>query len=522
MAQKRLAMRKIKDVLRIHLLAPATSARQIAGAVGCGKTAVSDCLRRAAAAGLSTWEAVVDLDEDDLEQRLYPRSSKPVAASVRPLPDWNSVREELARRDHKVTLALLWQEYKAEHPDGYQYSQYVELYRRYEKKLSVVLRQHHRPGEKAFVDFCDGIFLVDPVTGDKIRTELFVAALGASSYTFARATLSQSLPSWLDCHVRMYNYFAGVTALTVPDNLRAAVKRPDRYEAELNPSYRELAEHYGTCIIPARVRKPRDKGKVEAAVLVAQRWILAALRHRTFYSLNELNAAIAELLEKLNGRVMRHVKQSRRELYERLDRAALKPLPEQPYEYADWKQVKVNIDYHVAFDEHYYSAPYSLIGETLWCRAAHTTLELFHKGKRIASHARSFVKYGYTTHPEHRPASHRAHLEWTPSRLIRWGQTIGPHTATLVEHVIRSKPHPEQGYRSALGLLRLGDKHGGERLERASEQAFKIRSPSYTTVKTLLQRRMEAAPLPGIDDKDTRQDTDALGAANVRGRGYYH
>jgi transposase len=275
-------MRKIKDVLRIHLLAPRTSARQIARAVGCGKTAASDCLRRAAAAGLRTWETVVDLDEDELEQRLYPRSSKPVAASVRPLPDWNSVREELARRDHKMTLALLWQEYKAEHPDGYQYSQYVELYRRYEKKLSVVLRQHHRPGEKAFVDFCDGIFLTDPVTGDKIRTELFVAALGASSYTFARATLSQSLPSWLDCHVRMYNYFNGVSALTIPDNLRAAVKRPDRYEAELNPSYRELAEHYGTCIIPARVRKPRDKGKVEAAVLVAQRWILAALRRRAY------------------------------------------------------------------------------------------------------------------------------------------------------------------------------------------------------------------------------------------------
>ena len=250
-------------------------------------------------------------------------------------------------------------------------------------------------------------------------------------------------------------------------------------------------------MIPARARKPRDKAKVEAAVLVAQRWILAVLRHRTFYTLAELNAAIAELLVKLNDRVMRHVKESRCSLYERLDRPALQPLPAAPYEYAEWKQVKVNIDYHVSFDDHYYSVPYALTGETLWCRAAHRTVELLHKSKRVASHARSFVKYAYTTTPEHRPASHRAHLEWTPSRLIQWGRTIGLNTAALVEHVIRSKPHPEQGYRSALGVLRLADKHGKERLERACDKAFRIGSPSYRTVKTMLQQRMESVPVRG-------------------------
>jgi transposase len=319
----------------------------------------------------------------------------------------------------------------------------------------------------------------------------------------------------------MYGFYQGVSALTIPDNLRAGVSGADRYEAELNPSYRELAEHYGTCVIPARVRKPRDKAKVEAAVLVAQRWILAVLRHRTFYTLPELNEAICELLVKLNDRVMRHVRESRRSLYERLDRPALQSLPAAPYEYAEWKQVKVNIDYHVSFDDHFYSVPYTLVGETLWCRAAQRTVELLHKGKRVASHARSFVKYAYTTEPSHRPASHRAHLEWSPSRLIDWGRTIGPSTAALVEYVIRSKPHPEQGYRSALGILRLADKHGKDRLERASDKAFQISSPSYRTVKTMLAQRMESVALRG-EQGAAAESSEHLGAANVRGRGYYH
>ncbi len=264
------AMQKIKDVLRLHLLGGVQSCRQMARAVGCGKSAVSDCLRRARVAGLLDWAQVAELDELQLSQRLYPATvggvSKPVSA--RPLPDWTKVREELARRDHQITLALLWEEYKAEHPDGYQYSQFAELYRRFERRLSVVLRQPHRAREKCFVDFCDGLALIDPHTGERIETQLFVGALGASSFTFARATLSQELPVWLDCHVRMYEAFGGVSAITVPDNLRSAIKTPDRYEAEINPSYRELAEHYGTCIIPARVKKPRDKAKTSYCLLL--------------------------------------------------------------------------------------------------------------------------------------------------------------------------------------------------------------------------------------------------------------
>jgi len=514
-------MRKIKDILRLHWVGGISSRRQLARATGCGKTAVSECLRRAAIAGLAGWEAVEALEEEELQRRLYPiKVDDVVREVVRAMPDWTKVREELARRDHQVTLALLWQEYKAEHPDGYQYSRFTELYRAFEKKLSVVLRQAHRAGEKSFVDFCDGISLIDPQTGELIPTQLFVGALGASSYTFAIATLSQELPVWLDCHVRMYEFFGGVSALTICDNLRAGVTRPDRYEAQINPSYRELATHYGTCIIPTRVRKPRDKGKVEAAVLVAQRWVLAVLRHRQFYHLDELNAVILELLVKLNDRTMRHVKQSRRQLYERLDAPALKALAAKPYEYAEWKQVRANIDYHIEFDEAYYSVPYALIGETLWCRAAHRTVELFHQGKRITSHVRSFVKYGYNTHAEHRPASHREYLQWTPSRLIEWGKTLGVHTAAVVEHVIRSKPHPEQGYRSALGLLRLSHKFDTARLELACERAIAIRSATYQTVKTILKQRMEAAPAaePDLFDEATAR----LGGQNVRGRRYYN
>lgn len=319
MAQERLAMQKIKDLLRLHLAGGVTSRRQLARVVGCGKTAVSDCLRRAEVAGLTDWSVVAALEEDELEVRLYPSqvNSKLKGRRTRPEPDWAEIRAELARRDHHVTLALLWQEYKAAQPDGYQYSQFCDLYRRFEKKLSVVLRQVHRGGEKTFVDFCDGLPLLDAATGELIPTELFVGALGASSYTFAYAAPSQELPVWLDCHVRMYEHFEGVSALTICDNLRSGVTRADRYEAEVNATYRDFASYHGTCVYPTRVRKPRDKAKAEAAVLVAQRWILAALRHRQFYHLAEMNTAIAELLEKLNHRPMRHLKQSRRELYER-------------------------------------------------------------------------------------------------------------------------------------------------------------------------------------------------------------
>jgi transposase len=537
MSAERLTMRQIKEVLRLYWLGGVTSGRKIARTIGCGRTTVQEYLRRAQVAGLTSWSAVEPLDEEALEQRLFPGVTGVRGGDQRPLPDWAKIREQLSRRDHQITLALLWSEYKTEHPDGYQYSQFTELYRRWEKRLSLVMRQNHRPGEKTFVDFCDGLFLTDPTTGDKHKTHLFVAALGASSYTFARAVLSQELPAWIDCHIRMFEFFGGVTPITTPDNLRSGVKRADRYEPEINRTYQEWAEHTGTCIVPARPYKPRDKAKAEVAVLVAQRWILAVLRDRVFYSLAEMNEAISALLDKLNDRVMRHVKKSRRQLWEELDRPALKPLPETRYEFAHWKKEKLNIDYHVEFDEHFYSAPYRLTGQEVWTRGTTTTIEIFHKNKRVASHPRSCLKFKYSTLPEHRPVAHREHAEWSPSRLISWAQGAGADVGRLVQTLIESKPHPEQGYRPALGVIRLEKKYGRDRLNRACARALEIGSPSYRTVSTMLKNRMEEAAMPSRgrpapeanagtalspDQQQTEFDWEKLSQENVRGSGYYH
>jgi transposase len=539
-------MRQIREVLKLHWLGGVKSGRKIARAVGCGKTSVQEFLLRAKAAGLTSWDAVDALDEAALEQLLYPSVLGVRGPEARPLPDWPKIREQLSRRDHHVTLALLWSEYKADNPTGYQYSQFTEHYRRWEKRLSLVMRQNHRAGEKAFVDFCDGLFVTDPVTGERKRTHLFVAALGASCYTFVCAVMSQELPAWIDCHVRMFEFFEGVAAVTVPDNLRSGVTRTDRYEPEINRTYQEWAEHTGTCIVPARPYKPRDKAKVEVMCLIAQRWILAVLRDRVFYSLAEINQAITGLLQKLNDRPMRLLKKSRRELWRDLDRPALKPLPETRYEFAQWKKHRLNIDYHVEVDEHYYSAPYQLSGEEIWSRTAFQTIELFHRGKRVGSHLRSTLRYKYTTEPAHRPVAHREHAEWTPSRLISWAQGLGPAVGLLVQTLIESKPHPEQGYRPALGVIRLEKQYGKQRLGRACARALEIRSPSYRTVFTMLKNQMEDAPMPGapraIGTATAANPVAAsagAGAAlaapaqsefeweknsreNVRGSGYYH
>jgi len=534
MSAERLAMRKIREVLRLHFECGIKNGRKIAQATELGKTTVYDYLNRATAVGLSEWSKIAPLDEAELEQLLYPSGETNRAsaqAPKRPLPNWPEIHQEFKRKDHHVTLALLWEEYKTESPHGYQYSQFAELYRQWSKKLSISMRQTHRAGEKAFVDYCNGIHVTNIDTGDKTKTELFVGCLGASSYTFAYAAFTQSIPQFIDCHSRMYEFFHGVPAITVPDNLRSGVKTPDRYEAIINPSYQEMAEYYGTCIIPARVRKPKDKVKVEAAVLVAQRWILAVLRNRTFYSLSEMNEAIQLLVEKLNNKIMRAVKKSRLELFEELDRPALKPRPSLRYEFAEWKKVGLNIDYHFTFDDHYYSAPFQLIKEALWVRATDAVIEVFFRGKRITSHARSYVKYKPTTKNEHMPSSHRAHAEWTPSRIIEWGKSIGANTALVIEKVIELMPHPEQGFRSALGIIRLSDKFTKERLEKACKKALSIGSPKYQTIKTMLKNGMEdvevRAPkarssLPGSSRPEGPVQLDLLATENIRGKSYYH
>jgi transposase len=531
MAQERLGMRDVLEILRLKFLLK-RSDTETATSVRRARSTVADCMQRAMVAGIATWEQVAALSVAELEVRLYPvtRDVDGCALRLRALPDWSEVYAELKRHKRvNLTLSLLWEEYKQNNPEGYQYSQFAEYYRRWKNKLSLSMRQEHRAGERTFVDYCDGLYITDPKTGEKTPTELFVGVLGASSYTYAEASYSQDIPNWLLSHARMFEYFEGVSEITTPDNLRSAIKKSDRYEPEINPSYQDMITHYGTCVIPARVRKPKDKAKAEAGVLIAQRWILAKLRNRAFYSLAELNAAIRECLEILNNKPMRALKRSRRELWIELDRPALKPLPAKRYEFAEWKRGKLGINYHVSFDDHFYSAPYQLVGQELWCRASAETVEIFYEWGRVASHLRSYLKEKYVTLSEHMPPNHRAVAEWTPERIARWAETMGPKARTVVETIMRSKDHPQQGFNAALGVIRLGDAkaHGPERLEKACAKALFLGSPTYTTIKNMLKNRMESVELPcsGGDTQPAATSEAQLSLAvaqNVRGKGYYH
>lgn len=483
MAAKRIAMRKIHEVLRLYFAGQ--KQRAISRSVRCSRPTVAEYIVRTVNAGISSYAQVAELDEAALQERLFPPSAEPAYKPQRPIPDWNQVHAEL--RKPKVTRALLWEEYRAEHPDGYGYSQFKALYAKWKRPLQAVMRQEHRAGEKMFVDFCDGLYLTDRQTGEKRLTQLFVGALGASSYTFAMATESQDLHNWLHCHVRAFEFYQGVPAITVCDNLMSGVRRPCRYEPAVNRSYNDLAIHYGTCVMPARVYKPRDKAKVESNVLVAQHWILAALRNDTFYNLAEINAAIREKLEKLNNRKMRHIGKSRHELYELWDRPVLKALPTSPFVICDWAKATVNVDYHVVYDGHFYSVPFTLIQEVVDIRATALTIEAFYQGRRVASHVRSQAKNHHSTCADHMPSAHRAHAQWTPERIVTWAGRIGKSTATLVEAMIAEKYHPEQAFRSALGIIRLADKHSPAAVEQASGRALAMAAPNYQTVKHLLQ-----------------------------------
>ena len=512
MPAKRLSMRKIRDVLRLRRDGR-LSHRQIARSLGLGRSTVGDYLRRAEEAGLS-WPLPGDLDEGELERRLFP-NAPPFPSHRHPRPDWARVHQELRRPG--VTLFLLWQEYREAQPEGYQYSRYCDLYRRFAKKLSPSMRQVHRAGEKIFVDFSGTKpALVDPKTGEVTEVELFVGALGASGYTYAEAVPGQGLVSWIEVHQRMFVFFGGCSSILVPDNLKSGITTPCRYEAGVNRTYEEMTAHYGAVVIPARVATPKDKSKVELSVLLAQRWILAALRNRTFFSLAALNAAIREKLDLLNRRPLQKLGVSRRELFEKLDRPALKPLPDHRYEIGEWSQPRVNIDYHVEIDRNYYSVPYPLIHERVEARATATTVEVFFKSRRVTSHLRLRGRGQYATQLEHMPASHRAHREWTPSRLIRWAEKTGPATAKLVTRILESRPHPEQGYRACLGIMRLGKKHGFDRLEAASRRALHLRAYSYRTVKNILAAETDRLPL-----EEEIPAPPAPRHDNIRGADYY-
>jgi transposase len=512
MPNERISMSKLKQL--IGLQSSNLSVRALARALGLSVGAVSKYLRAVRACGIEAAEAET-LSEVELEQRVFgPPLAGRRAAFVAPDCAW--IHGELKRHRH-VTLQLLWEEYAGLHgAAAYRRSAFCIIYRRWEKRLKRSMRQRHFAGEKLFVDYAGRTVPIYGSGGEEaFRAHLFVSAMGASGCAYAEATRSQSLPDWLASHVRALQFYGAAPTIIVPDNPKVGVTKADRYEPDLQRSYEELAGHYRCVVIPARPYRPKDKSRVELTVLLVCRWILARLRHQRFFSLDELNAAIRPLLLDLNNRPFQRLPGSRRSVFEALDRPAMRPLPTTPYVYAEWKQLMVAFDYHVDIDRHYYSVPHALVGHSAWARFSASTVEVFFRSERVASHVRSYQRGGHTTLPEHMPKRHRAHAEWSPKRLIQWGSSIGMHTGAVVEHLLRSKPHPEQGYRACLGLLNLSRQFGESRLEAASALAVRLGSPTRKSVKSILEsgrdlRRMETLEL----------ELPAHG--NVRGPGYYH
>lgn len=506
-------MRKIHEVLRLSLDC-GLSGRQIAQSTGIGRTTVGEYLQRFRASGLA-WPLPDTLNDSELEQRLFPPLPA-VPNDQRPVPDWRQVQSELRRPG--VTLYLLWQEYRLVHPHGFAYSWFCEHYRQWRSTLDLSMRQEHRAGDKLFVDYAgQTVDIVDRTTGELRPAQIFVAVLGASNYTYAEATWSQQLPDWIGSHVRAFQFLGGVSAVIVPDNLKSGVHKAHRYEPDLNPTYVEMARHYGTSVMPARARKPKDKAKAEAGVLLVERWILAALRNRTFFSLHELNRAIAQLLDKLNQRAFKKLPGSRLEQFESIDKPALRPLPAEPYEFARWKKVRVHIDYHVDVEGHYYSVPHTLVKRQLEVRYSDTTVECLHQGQRVASHVRSHLKGRHTTVAEHMPKAHREYAEWTPQRLSNWAHKTGPATASLIEAILQRRQYPQQAFRTCLGILRLGQSYGDERLEAACQRALLIGSYSYKSIDSILRKGLDRQATDTQQELELNVDHD-----NLRGADYYH
>jgi transposase len=425
-------------------------------------------------------------------------------------PDWGRIHQELSRKG--VTLLLLWEEYVAEHAEArtWRYTQFCEHYKAFTRRLKRSMRQHRRAGEKLFIDFAGSTLALL----DGSRAHVFVCALGASSYTFASATGAERLEDWIESMTRALTFYGGVPQLIVPDNPRALISQPDRYEPRAHDTVLDFARHYATSVLPARPRSPRDKAAAESAVQVVTRWILARLRHQRFASVHEADCAIAALLPALNERAFQKLPGSRASVFAQIDRPALMALPVAHYELARFKTVKVHIDYHVEIDGHRYSVPHAFVGQSLDARISARAVELIARGTRVASHMRSTRRGEFSTVTEHMPAAHRAHMEWTPQRLIDWGRRIGLATGELIARLLARHKHPEHGYRACLGLLGLAKRYGPPRLEAACQLALSLGACQYRHVRDIL-----------LNNRDHVQAASAEWTspdhANVRGPGYY-
>ena len=510
-------MRKLKEVLRLQSLG--LSQHQIARSCSISQSTVHEYVSAAQASGVK-WPLPENWNDQQIEQALFPQRAAPEIWRKHPEPDWAQIHQEL--QTHKdLTLQLVWQERRESNSEGYGYSRFCDLYRRWLKKLDLVLRQEHRAGEKMFVDYAGATIPIhDPQSGELHPAAVFVAVLGASSYTFAEATPGQDLRSWTGSHMRAFEFFGGVTQVVVPDNLKSGVTHPSYYEPDLNPTYRDLGEHYGVAIIPARPYRARDKAKVEVGVQVVQRWIVAALRKRKFFSLEEANHAIAELLVGLNQRPFRKREGSRSTLFAQLDRPALRPLPATRYEFGKWKTACVNLDYHIEVERHYYSVPYALAHQKVDVRLTADTVEVLHRGVRVASHVRSYETGRATTLTDHRPKAHQKYVGRTPSRLIEDARQIGPYTGQLVEAILAAKRHPEMGYLSCLGILRLAKTYPAERMEAAARRALRARAYNFQSMDSILKNQLDRLP----DREGTPGDPPVQAAVehdNIRGADYF-
>jgi transposase len=512
-AKRELTMRQLRYMLRLHH--DGVSAREIGRTLGVARTTIQDNLRRAHAIGI-TWPLAPELTDDVIEQRLFARPGTKTGLRRRSEPDWGMLARELKRPG--VSLMVLWEEYRESEPDGYGYSRFCDLFREFERRLSPVMRQQHVAGDKVFVDYSGKrVAVVDPRSGVVHDAEIFVGVLGASSYTYAEASFTQTLPDWIGAHVRMFGFFGGVPRLIVPDNLKSGVHKASFYDPEINRSYGMMAAHYGVGVLPARPRKPRDKAKVEAGVRFAQSYILGRLRHQTFFSLAECNAAIAGCLDRMNAHVMRRLGVSRRDLFDSIERPALRALPAEDYEYAEWRLARVGLDYHVEVAGFFYSVPHAFIRAEVDVRVTARTVEVFHHGRRIAVHERRYGGRRHGTDPEHMPSSHRRYAEWTPDRFRRWARTIGPSTEALVIAILTHRPHPEQGFRTCLGILRLYRGIEPARAEAVSARALDIGAMNYRSVASILSNNLDR-----VASHQDRAEPTLFDHPNVRGPRYFN
>lgn len=512
MSRKRTELRRIREILRLHHELE-YSDREIARAYKMSHTTVSKICTAVHEAGY-TWPLSDEVDNNLLQQICYPRKSH--SMSKHPQPNWEGIWKQMQRKG--MTLRLQWLRYKDKHSDGYQYSQFCEYYNRWCKKKNVSMHQEHRAGVNTEVDYAGSTLpLTDPLTGVVKQVPVFVSALGVSGLLYAEATLSMKLPDWIGSHMRMFEFYGGATEILIPDNPKTGVKRPCRYDPDIQRTYENMVRHYGAVVIPARVRKPKDKPQAERGVQEVLRWIIVLLQEREFFTLEEMNESIFDELEKINNKPFTVREGSRRSVFEDLDKPLLRPLPSEHFTFEEWKKVKVHIDYHVQIDYNKYSVPYVLAGQKLTARITGATVELFNGEKRVASHMRELTgRNRYSTHVKHMPENHVKHLKMTPDKIMRWAVRVGSHASEMAETILKRREHPAQGYRVILGIMGLSRKYGEERLEKACGMALRINSLRLKDVKLILQKELDLNQFDGEDKED-----EPIMHKNIRGEEFY-